>query len=327
MIGQPEGSSKFAEARSPDVICVVGLGMIGGRVARALLRAGRYVYGFDSDPSVLAEFISQGGSTITPESIPLGTSIVLTALPTRESVNDVLMNPDGLVARLRTGTIVVDMSTGAHATSILTSAALSRCGIAFVDGPVTAVSRGPSDPLTMFAGGDFETVELIRSILSPAINPIHHMGPAGAGTATKLVMQYTNLLRLMVASEGLALLELTGISEELFLKVLPEASPPGYVMEMVRRARQSGNDEPAARRAPLSLFLKDFDLALNEFKALGLAPALGEAGLFYLNQGREPTESSLDCSHLISLVERAVKAASQPYANEGSTDEIRNSPH
>lgn len=287
-------------------VCIIGLGSIGGRVARLLIEGGSDVYGVDRNSTVTYEFVRDGGITLKlrPPAAVCRRGILLTALPNLDAVRDVLLAPGRVETVLAQGSTVVDLSTGSRELSLELEQSLHVRGFNFVDGPVTAVRAADAGGrLVMFAGGSTSSIETIRESLGCAFEEIHHMGPVGMGSLTKLALQYLNIIRLMSTGEVLSVLTHYGLPIEKFLGLLPSVASQNSTVNMVNRWQHLARTPELTPSASLSLFLKDFRLALDEFRSLGIDPRLGDAGERYF-AGVDLVEiESLDCAQILDLVE------------------------
>jgi len=167
---------------------------------------------------------------------------------------------------------VIEMSTvGPAAVSRLASALPAGTGL--LDAPVLgSISEAESGALRIFVGGPAALVERWTSLLSTLGSPIH-VGPLGAGAASKLVANLTLLGALGVLGEALALAEGLGLSRDAAFDVLA-TTPLAAQAERRRRAIETA-DYPA--RFSLSLARKDADLIAETATASGVDLRLGAA--------------------------------------------------
>ncbi len=212
----------------------------------------------------------------TPRELAEGMDAVITCLPTSAEVAALLEGPDGLLAGLRPGTILVDCTSGDPATSREIAARLAELGIGFVDAPV---SGGPplaaKGALTVMCGGSAADVARAESAVAPFAAKVVHLGPVGAGHAMKAVNNALLAVHLLALSEGMVTLAKAGINPRAALDVLNASSGRSIVSEVLVPERVLTGLWPRLFR--LALLEKDIGIAADLARSLGIdAPVLGE---------------------------------------------------
>ena len=120
-----------------DKIGFLGLGTMGGPMARNILKKGYAVRAFDLNPAAIERHVAAGGTAAaTTADIAEGSDIVITMLPDGPDVERAVLGEDGLVHVMKPGSVLVDMSTIDPAVTRRVGAALAEMGIGLVDSPV-----------------------------------------------------------------------------------------------------------------------------------------------------------------------------------------------
>jgi 4-hydroxybutyrate dehydrogenase/sulfolactaldehyde 3-reductase len=147
--------------------------------------------------------------------------VVFTMLPSSASVEEVVAGPEGLLARLGRGAVVVDMSTiDPLVTDRLAAAAASR-GIAFADAPVGRLASHAERGESLFmVGAVAPTFARIRPLLEAMGTTIHHCGGVGTGMRTKLVNNYLAIISCQLNAEAVALSQRFGLTLQHTLDVI-----------------------------------------------------------------------------------------------------------
>ena len=165
----------------------IGLGAMGGAMARTLLRAGYSVLGFDLNPERLTDAESAGVvAADSAADVVARRDIVLTSV--RSSEAWVELAEADLVPHARPGQVFIDLGTVAPPQTRRIAAQLSRKGAALVDAPVSGGPHGSATgTLRIFVGGDPEAVEHVKPILDVLGEPgrVVYCGPSGAGQVVK----------------------------------------------------------------------------------------------------------------------------------------------
>ena len=199
-------------------VAFLGVGNMGGRMARRLLAAGYDLSAYDPSPGALSALASEGAR---PGSSPLdaarGAEVVICSLPTAEIVESVVVGPAGVAEVLDPGATVIDMSTTDPATARRVAAALSSRGVNFLDAPVSrGVSAAAAGTLAIMVGGDEEVLESCLEMLGHLGSDVVHAGPVGSGQMTKLC----NNMMAAVIMQGLAETLVAGVRAGLSIDVL-----------------------------------------------------------------------------------------------------------
>jgi 3-hydroxyisobutyrate dehydrogenase len=196
----------------------------------------------------------------TPAAAAAAATIVITCLPTSREVEALLDGPDGLLAGLTAGSVLVDCTSGDPATSQRIAARLAAQGVAFLDAPVSGgVVGAERGALTVMVGGDATAVERARPVLQHFAKKIVHVGPVGAGHALKAVNNALLAAHIWTLAEGLLALERAGVDAGVALDVINASSGRSNASENLFPERVLTRDFPRTFR--LALLDKDVGIA------------------------------------------------------------------
>ena len=160
----------------------VGLGRMGAPMAARLRAAGHDLTVLDASVGALAAFLAAEKATpaTTPRQLATASDVVITMLPTSAIVADALRGPDGALAGLRPGALVIEMSSGVPATTQALAEDVARAGGVLIDAPVSGgVARALTGELAIMVGGPPEAVERARPILAAMGTSILPTGAVG----------------------------------------------------------------------------------------------------------------------------------------------------
>jgi 3-hydroxyisobutyrate dehydrogenase len=204
-------------------IGIVGVGNMGGRIARRLVDGGREVVGYDRD----AERPAARGLVPAPSLAALvrETDVVLLSLPDSPVIESVVLGDDGVLANCRQGQIVADLSTASPESSVAIHDALAARGVAFLDAGISGGARAAeAGTLTVMVGGPADALETVRPILDRFASRVFHMGPSGAGHTAKLLNNFLNGVSLAATAEVMLAARQAGLDLEQFLDVVNSSS-------------------------------------------------------------------------------------------------------
>jgi 3-hydroxyisobutyrate dehydrogenase-like beta-hydroxyacid dehydrogenase len=273
-------------------IAFVGLGAMGGRMARRLLDAGRELVVWNRDRAKAEPLVDAGATPAgSPAEAARGADAVLIMVSDPTALREVTEGPEGVAAGVEEPAVVVQMATVGPAAIERLAAALPE-GVALVDAPVLgSLPEAEAGTLRIFAGGDPELVERLEPLLSN-LGTVVRVGPAGAGSAAKLVVNSTLFGALGVLGEALALADGLGLSRDVAFEVL-STTPIAAQAERRRPAIEAGEYPP---RFTLSLARKDADLVLDAADATGTDVRLGRAARDWLADAEEAGRGDEDYS-------------------------------
>jgi 3-hydroxyisobutyrate dehydrogenase len=257
----------------------IGLGTMGSRMARNLMRAGYGLTVFDVEPGATKAFAEDGAEVVgSPREVAERVDTLLLCLPDSPDVLAVATGPGGIRDGAHRGLVVMDHSTVAPSTPQRLAKELEPLGVTWIDAPVSGGPNGAeAATLTIMLGGDEQTVERCRPMLQAMGKNIEYMGASGMGATTKIVNNFAAGINIIAASEAFTLGVAAGIDARRLFEVLRTSSSGSWVMEnlipgVVLTNRIS--EEPAARFA-LRLMHKDLRLAVATASALKVPFAAG----------------------------------------------------
>jgi len=240
----------------------VGLGVMGGGVAKRLLDAGHTVTGWNRTRDKAQWLIDAGMQWAdSPRDVAKGSEIVFTMVTNTAAVQAVTEGPDGILAGLTPGKVYVDMSTASPENSRALAERVHALGAHMLDAPVSgSVITLEQGKLTVMVGGDIAVFERALPVLE-AIGPkVFHLGPNGAAVTMKIAMNLNLAVQMLAFSEGVLLAEKSGIPRERAVEVMLAsviASP------MVAYRGPFVLEQPEEAWFDVNMMQKDMNLALE----------------------------------------------------------------
>ncbi len=247
-----------------------GLGTMGGAMAANLRRAGFPLTVWNRSPGRATELLALGSvEGASPKAVAEASDVVVICVSDSPDVEAVLFGPEGASSGASPGTLVVDCSTISPAASRDFAARLAQQGVAMVDAPVSGGSEGAQKgTLTIMVGGAAADVERARPVLETMGRSVTHMGPLGAGQATKAVNQVILCGTYLGVAEGLILAIRAGLDPEQVVAALGGGAAASWVLEN-RSGRIIADEYPLGFK--VSLHLKDVMIALTMARESGVA--------------------------------------------------------
>ena len=213
-------------------IAFIGVGNMGGPMARNLLKAQHAVTAYDPVDAALAEIVEAGASRAASAAAAVkGAEGVVTMVPAGPEVHEVYLGAGEVLAAVEPGTLLIDCSTIDVATARDVAAAAAAQGLEMVDAPVSGGTGGAvAGTLTFMVGGPEEAFEKARPILEHMGARIVHCGAAGNGQAAKACNNMMLAINMLGVAEGFTLADNLGLDRQTLFDVVANSSGQSWAV-------------------------------------------------------------------------------------------------
>jgi 3-hydroxyisobutyrate dehydrogenase-like beta-hydroxyacid dehydrogenase len=280
----------------------IGVGRMGGGLARNLIKAGKEVLVFDLSADAVQKTVAAGqtGKAIKGIEEMAGADVVFTSLPLPTDVEGVMLGEKGLLRSMKPGSTYIDVSTIDPKTARKLSDAAEARKIHFLECPLgktPAHAEKAEEPI--FAGGKREVFERMKGLLEIIGGPVVYMGEVEASAAFKLISNMIGMTNLAVLAEGIRIGEKAGIEMNLFLDLLKDTGGKSFQME-VRGPWIAKGD--FANRFGLDLALKDVRLGCEMAEAWGNSAQAMKMALGYFREASAKGFGKEDCNAVYKVI-------------------------
>jgi 3-hydroxyisobutyrate dehydrogenase len=285
----------------------IGLGLMGNPMAKNILKKGFPLTVYNRTPEKTKELVSLGASVAnSPKELAAQVDILITMITSGKDVEEVLFGNNGMVEAAKQDLIVIDMSTIGPTKAREIGAKLKEHTIAFLDAPVTgSTPKAISGELTIFVGGEKETLEKAHDVLSAMGTNIVHLGPMGSGQAIKLINNYIIASNLIALSDGMLLADALDLSREKAAEALLQTPNLSPTLQM-KLSNYVKDNYPLA--FTIANMRKDVTLALEEMKRANITlPDLVEVQKLYDAAYQDASLAQEDLSIIIKQIEKEIK--------------------
>jgi 3-hydroxyisobutyrate dehydrogenase len=281
----------------------LGMGTMGGPMARRLVQSGFSVSGYDVSVE-RGKAAAKDGVTLAPfpAAVAKTADVIISSLPNPAAIRAAYLSADGAVSALRAGAILIDMSTIDPATWRDVADAARARGAEALGAPV---SGGPAEAgsgrLVFLVGGEAAVIERCRPVLEALGSEIHHLGPLGAGHVVKLVNNVMSMCNVAVAAEAMVLGVKAGMDPQRLFDVLSTSG--GRSHHFLKRFPNvlAGDFTP---HFSIALSRKDLSLALSMAESLGV-PMLATSAVRQIYEAAAAQDlDTLDMAAITKLYER-----------------------
>jgi 3-hydroxyisobutyrate dehydrogenase-like beta-hydroxyacid dehydrogenase len=200
----------------------VGLGAMGGLMAERLMSKGHRVTGYNRTKSKAQGLIDKGMKWAdSPRAVAEVSDVTFVMVTNSAALEAVANGPDGLLAGLGAGKLLIDMSTVSPAVSRALAAKVRHTGAEMVDAPVSgSVITLQQGKLSVMVGGEVSTFERVKPLLEDVGPRVTHVGPNGLALSMKIAINLSLAVQMLAFSEGVLLAEKSGIPREVAVDVL-----------------------------------------------------------------------------------------------------------
>ena len=259
----------------------IGMGHMGSHMVQRLLDAGYQVTVYDRTKEKAQELEHRGALVVqTPKELAANCQVVMACVTNDEAQQEVMFGPDGALAGVHAGSMIIDLSTVSPDASRRLFQAAKEQGVSMIDAAVSgSVPQVDQGSLVIFVGGEHQAYQQCKPILDVLGHNSFFMGASGMGTTMKLVVNTLLGLSMQALAEAIALGEKAGVEKGLLLDVLGQTAvlTPGQKSKLdnVKREQYPTN-------FALSLMHKDFSLVLSQAYDVSVSmPATAAAQQMY----------------------------------------------
>lgn len=253
-------------------IAFIGLGIMGGGMARNLLKNGFTVTVWNRSAEKMTPLVQAGAAAAaSPADAAAASDIAITCVSDTPDVEAVILGANGIMHGLRAGGMVIDMSTISPKATRAIAERLRERQIAMLDAPVSGGSEGAArGTLSIMVGGAAADFERALPVFQAMGKTITHVGGQGDGQMVKLVNQILVVVNMLAAGEALLLAQAGGLDLEKTLNAVAGGAAGSWMLsnrgsQVIRRDWRPG--------FTIDLQQKDLRLALEAAQELGV-PAL-----------------------------------------------------
>ena len=204
----------------------IGLGVMGSQMVSRLIDKGHAVTGYNRTRAKAQWLIDKGMRWAdSPCAVAESSDITFAMVTNSAAIRSVTEGPEGALAGLGPGKLLIDMSTISPAASRELAARVRAKGADMVDAPVSgSVITLQQGKLSVMVGGNTETFERVKPLLHDIGPKVTHVGGNGVALAMKIAVNLSLAVQMMAFSEGVLLAEKSGIKREVAVDVLTHSA-------------------------------------------------------------------------------------------------------
>ena len=218
----------------PVDVAFCGLGVMGYPMAGHLAAKGHRVAVYNRSADKAAKWVTEhtGRTAPTPKAAATGADIVFMCVGNDQDVRSVVLGPEGILAGMKSGAILVDHTTASADVARELHAACAARGVGFLDAPVSGGQAGAQNGvLTVMCGGDQGTFDLARPVIMSFARACELLGAAGSGQLAKMVNQICIAGIVQGLAEGVNFAQRAGLDVAQLISVISKGAAQSWQME------------------------------------------------------------------------------------------------
>ena len=242
---------------------VIGLGAMGGGMARSLRRAGYAVHVVDVRSGVAEAFAAEGGvACASPAELASLCDVIVSVVINAAQTESVLFGERGCAAAMRPGSVFVMCSTVDPAWSAALESRLAQRGILYLDAPISGgAAKALAGQITMMTAGRPEAYEKCGALLEAMAAKVYRLGErAGAGSKVKVINQLLAGVHIAAAAEAMALGLREGVDPAALFEVITHSAGNSWMFENRMAHVVAGDYTPLSA---VDIFVKDLGIVLD----------------------------------------------------------------
>jgi len=250
---------------------IIGLGIMGGAIARNLAERGWRVIGFDTDAARCAE-LAQAHVEIAVDiaQVARAAPITMTSLPTPAAVEDVAQKIAGSDQSPR---IVAELSTLSIADKLRFEAILKKAGHTALDCPLSGTgAQAKVRDLIVYASGDSDAIAECKDVFSDFAKQSANLGRYGNGSRMKFIANHLVAIHNVAAAEAMVLAERAGLDPKMVVEMVGPGAGGSRMFQMRAPMMVEGVYEPATMK--VSIWKKDMAVIADFAEDVGCATPL-----------------------------------------------------
>ena len=283
----------------------IGLGIMGKPMAKNLIKAGYKLVVYNRSAK-FDELLALGAAGAgSGREVASKSDIIITMLPNSPHVKEVILGADGVIDGVKSGSIVIDMSSIAPAVSRELASALKAKNVSFLDAPVSGGEPKAVDgTLAIMVGGDRAIFEKVKPILLKMGSSAVLTGDTGAGNVAKLANQIIVALNIAAVSEAFVLAAKAGLDPQMVFEAVKGGLAGSTVMNAKLPMIMDGNFKPGFR---VELHIKDLQNALDTAHDLNVPLPLTASVMETLEAFKADGMAANDHSSIVRFYEKMAK--------------------
>ena len=276
---------------------------MGSRITKRLMAKGHTVTGYDLFPAKQPELVAMGGKwASSPRAVCEAADTTFVMVTNTAALEGASQGPDGLLAGLGAGKLLIDMSTVGPATSRELAAKVREKGADMLDAPVSgSISLVEQGKLSIMVGGHRATFDSAKPLLEDIGQKVTYIGENGLALSMKLATNISIAVQMLALAESVVLAEKAGVARETAIEVLTNSA---IASPLVQYKGPCNMKMPEPPMFSANMMQKDVMLALDLAREVQVTLPTGAVVNEFLSTAREQGLGEQDFAILYKVLAR-----------------------
>ncbi|MEM9522773.1 MAG: NAD(P)-dependent oxidoreductase [Pseudomonadota bacterium] len=279
---------KRSDIMTKSAIGFIGLGLMGSAMVQRLLDLGypMTIMANRARPNVDAAVARGAREVGTARDVAAASDIVMLCMDTSASVEARMRGPDGVIAGLKSGTVVIDFGTSLPASTRALGDEVAAIGSIYMDAPLGRTpSHGREGKLNIMCSGDKMAYDRIKPILDDLGENIFHLGTLGSGHTIKLINNFFAMTTASAMAEAFAMADVAKIGRRALYDVMSAGPLHSNMMDFITSYAVDG--DPKRLAFTIKNAAKDVGYYERMIQETGLDPIVSKGTLAALAEARD----------------------------------------
>ena len=285
---------------SKPAIGFIGLGLMGGAMVGRLQDLGYdlSVLG-NRDRTYLDAAIARGAREAdSAKAVAEASDIVMLCMGTSDHVESRMRGPDGVMAGLREGAVVIDFGTSLPGSTRSLAAEVTAAGGTYLDAPLGRTPSHAKDGLlNIMAAGDKAAFDKVRPVLEDLGENIFHLGDIGAGHTIKLINNFFGMTVANAMAEAFAMADVANVEREKLYNVMAAGPLHSGMMDFVKAYGVDG--DPSMLAFAIKNAAKDVGYYARMAEDSGVDSIMSKGTLAALTDARDSGQADQMVSQMV----------------------------
>ena len=258
----------------PRKVSFLGLGVMGGEIARHIAGAGHQLTIYNRTPQRRDKWIQANPGldvrvATSPAEAAEGADVVITCVGNDDDLADVVLGPNGVFRAIRRGATFIDHTTVSARIARQISVEARDLQVHCIDAPMTGSQIGAQrGTLTLMCGGRKDAVEAARPVMEAYSARIVHVGKAGSGQITKMACQICIAGNVAALAEAVRFAQASHLDMDKVYEAISGGAAQSWQMDNRWKSMDAGDFDCGFA---IDWMRKDLGLSLDEGRVLGLS--------------------------------------------------------
>ena len=289
-------------------IAFLGLGIMGGGMARRLLTAGFPLTVYNRNPEKSQAIVNEGAqAAASPRAAAKDADVIITMVADDNASRSIWLGKDGALAGAKPGTICIECSTVTvdWVRELADDAQKHNCEL--LDAPVTGSKvHAANGELNFLFGGNTATVDKVRPVFSTMGKTVLSIGPTGSGALLKLINNFLCGAQVASFAEAMAMIERSGLDRAKALDLLTNGAPGSPIVKTMSARMTAADYTP---NFALKWMAKDLGYAIQEAQKKSLHLVTAAAALERFQKSIADGEGEKDMASIVEQFRRGANAS------------------